>query len=110
MTVEELGGGATVTVFLVSGTATLVDGARVESHEFGYSLDFTFPNIPVHGWEYIEVTGAGSAAYEVCYRSNTLGFQYVRAAAEVNGRLSSSSSGERRSPAAIRVTASPAPA
>lgn len=85
MNVETLGGGETVTIFLVTGTSTVVDGARTELHEFGYTLDYTFPGIPIYGWEWIEVTGNGTATYNVCYRTNEFGIQYMRVAGEVNG-------------------------
>ncbi|HMB71447.1 MAG TPA: hypothetical protein VKU85_19215 [bacterium] len=86
MTVTALGGGATVTIMYVQGTASLVNGERSETHEFGYELDLTFPNLPVSGWEYIEVSGSGTAAYDVCYRFNPQGGQYVRVFGEADGR------------------------
>jgi hypothetical protein len=87
MTITALGGGGGgVTIMYVEGTASLIDGDRFETHEFGYELDVTFPNLPVSGWEYIEVSGSGSAAYDVCYRFNTQGGQYVRVFGEADGR------------------------
>lgn len=85
-TAYALGGGQTVTIFYLEGTSELHSGSRVESSEVGYTADITFPGLPITGWEYVEVTGgSGTAEYDVCYRTNTVGGQYVLVWGTVGG-------------------------